>query len=733
MTEQTRKVGSKTTIKVNYSQRPGFKGKVVAFAFDAAGNLLDRAEVRDNKAVLSLSEEQLGRGRLFFAPVTEEMNDFRPTLAMMQRLEAYEASVRKKGQLIDSVRIPDSVIDVWVICFCLVRGRLVKGGSELPICSARVHICEVDKVWRWILRLPDLEIFRLRDDLLKAVEVPELHRPPLPDPPPVESSRITFSRISEIALNPQPEPPANITVPKVSQIEAARPAALQLVPEVRIALNSTSAQVVRQTLIGQVALIIPYLCLWPYWWWRLRYDEIMVVETDASGRFEAIVPYLCSGDKPDLYFWVEFEIGGVLETVYHPPVACHTYWNYACGTEVTLHVWDDRVPACDGEPDLSGCIVQILSIGRAVSMSQIHGNGAAPADEGLTMAGQPFGGKLEPRVWFSRSELRDGKNIKYYRWSYRRLTTGDGTPLAAPGPWQPMTRAVVRHYAKVSAGGVTHVPYPLGPTSVGAETNLFEIKPNALPPGGIEWTIMDEREDLASAHFESYNLGVGSDACAKALTAAGKYELKLELFKGTGALVDWTAEGIDLQIADVPAPFGTDTVTAVPAPDYYRIKNGGGHTMAYRMVLRIDNNCCEAEVKPVTGAGLTMEECGFIEFTPGAAATLSFRAYHANNFATFNFSVKHGVSDPVDEASAAGRSGVLSVTTNDPAPPLHSYTLGASGTYFETFAVTTLLGTCPRAAFSEALHVWAMAIDGYNRLSYLDSFDHDAFALTPSS
>jgi hypothetical protein len=731
MIEKARNSAKKTTIKVSYAKRPDFKGKVLAFAFDAAGNLMDRAEVKDNKVSLALSEEQLGCSRLFLAPVLDDMEAFQPTIAMMQRLEAYEATVRRKGQLIDTVRIPDFVIDRWLICFCLVRGRVVKGDSGRPICGARVHICEVDKVWRWIIRLPDPDIFRLRDDLLKEVQLPELRRPPFPDPPPFDASRISFSKVDAITINPQPEPPASRNLPFVSRPETIRPLSVQIASEVRAALNSTSAQIVRQALIDNVKLVIPYLCLWPYWW-RLSCDEIAVVETDASGRFETIIWYLCSSDKPDLYFWVEYEIGGTLETVYRPPMACHTYWNYACGTEVTLHVWDERVPACDDEPDLAGCIVQILSIGRMVSMSEVQGDGAPVADEGLTTDGRPFGGKLEPRVWFSRTELRDGKNIKYYRWSYRRLTEGDGTPLAVPGPPIPLTRTVVRHFAKASPGGVTHETYPLGPTSAGTEPNVFEIKPTSLPAGGIEWTVVDEREDLASGHFETAKLGTGADACAKAFIAAGKYELKLELFKGNGALVDWTAEGVDLQITDVPAPFGTGAVTAVTAPAYNRIVNGAGHTVAFRMLLRVDNNCCEAKVQPVVGPGLVLKPCGFIEFAPGAAATLTFKAYHPNNFATFNFSVKHGVSDPVDEASAMGRAGAVSVVTNDPALPAHAYTLGAPGTYFETFAVVTLLEGCTRAAFSEALHVWTMAIDGYNRLSHLDSFDHDAFALTPA-
>lgn len=530
--------------------------------------------------------------------------------------------------------------------------------------------------------------------------------------------------IAEVSVNPQPEPSIEL-----GQMKAAAAVALPI--DVRAALTSASAPIVRKALIDNVHLIIPHLCLmWP-WWWRYRCDEIAVVETDALGRFQAIVAYLCKGDKPDLYFWVEYELGGVLETVYRPFIACHTYWNYACGSDVTIHISDERVPACNNGPDLPGCVVQILSIGHRISLSEIRGPGAAADEEGLTTNDQPFGGKLEPRVWFSRTTLRDTKNVKFYRWSYRRLTEGDGTPLVTPGPWTPLTRMVVRHYAIPVPSGVAHVPLTLGPQPVGSQANLFEIRPAAVPAGGIEWTVVDEREDLASAHFETVKLGSGADACVKALDSAGKYELKLELFKDNGDLVDWTAEGIDLQITDVPAPFGTDPVTAVTASDYHRIKNAAGHTVAFRMVLRVDNNCCQAEVEPVEGIGLTTTLCGFIEYAPGATTALTFKAYHPNGFATFNFSVKRGVSTDVKEASALGRTGSMSVPTKEPAPPLHAYVLTLPSSYRETFSVTELLGPCQRAAFSEALHVWTKATDGYGRLWRLDAFDHDGFALTP--
>ncbi len=53
---------------------------------------------------------------------------------------------------------------------------------------------------------------------------------------------------------------------------------------------------------------------------------------------QPLIWYLCVGDHPDLYFWVEYSIGGAWTTMYHPPVRCNTYWDYACGSEVTIRV-----------------------------------------------------------------------------------------------------------------------------------------------------------------------------------------------------------------------------------------------------------------------------------------------------------------------------------------------------------------------------------------------------------
>jgi len=715
----------RTTLTIDLEQ-PDFKGQLAAFVFDSTGNLLEQALVKDGKVILASSLQALSRNRLFIAPISDkDLEGQRPTLKSMTRLGAYSPVLRKGDSLVDTIRVPDMIMIKWLLCSCWVKGRVIKADSGRPVCGAKVHICEVDKLWRWIFELPELEVFRLRDELIKVIERPELRRPPRPepDPSPIDLNRPMSTRMNIAALGPQPEPP---------DMQALSYAPPSLSPEVTTKLMSSSSRVIRNTLITNLELILPYLCLWPYWW-TFRCDEIAVVATDGLGRFETVIKYLCNGDKPDLYFWVEYKITNVFETVYHPPIPCYTHWDYKCGSEVTLEISDQRVPSCDDEPDPVGCKVQIISIGRKVSMSEIHGNGSTIANEGLTTDGEPFGGKLEPRVWFSRTTLHS-KGIRYYRWSYRRLSEGDGSPLTTAGPWIPMTRTVIRHYAKVTGDDITHVPYILGPQPVGMESNLFEIKPAEVPAGGVEWTVMDEREDLASAHFETSKLGTGADACAKAFAGAGKYELKLELFKDvTGDLVDWDAAGIhiDLEITDTAAPFGTSTVTMNPAPDYNRIKNGAMHTVAFRMVLRVDNNCCQAELDSLSGVGLTPTPCGFYEITPTAGVTLGFTAGHPNNFATFSFSVKQAVTTNVYLASASGRVGTSPIPTNDTPTPSHSYTLSGTGHYSESFSASELLGTCTRAAFSEALHVWTMTQDGYGRIWPLDRFNHAGFALTP--
>jgi len=687
---------------VSTEDRPHFKEDLTAYAFSESGELLDAAAVRGGKATIKTTGP---RTRIFVGPTLP--GDIPPTLAQMQRVQAFEPVLRPglTGPVVESVRIPGSLLDVWPLCFCLIRGRVVRniGGQDLPVCGARVHICEVDRLRIWIERLPGPDILRLRDDLIRVIDLPPLPEPPVP-PPPGPRPPLRFP-----APDPKPRPISGSALsqraaPKQLQSAAAQPS-IRLSAETRAALISTSVTVVREALVNNLGLILPYLCLWP-WWWRFRCDEIRVVETDAFGRFQTLYIYPCHGDKPDLYFWVEYQIGGVWQTVYRPPIPCFTHWNYACGSEITIHISDERVPVC-GDPELlPGCQAAVLSIGKNVSVREVQTSGPG---EGLTTGGRPFGGSLEPHVWFGR-ECLFGKNITKYRWSYRKA----GDPI-----WIIIEHEVGRHYVVVDPV-TSDLSFPfevLGPDG----SNHFRIKPIAPPAPGLEWFVVNPRLDTATAFFETNPLA-GGDVAA----AAGRYEIKLELFKDDGTLVDWTAEGIDLKVPKVgeTAPFGPDTLETEDAPAYYRVVHpGNGHTMGFRMVVHVDNNECTAEVLAVTGSGLSIDaDCGFIEYTPGAAAMLSFVAHHPNGFATFGFNVTRGLSGAVPSADSSGKVG---------ASPLNGYSLTGTAphTYAKTIPVTDLLGTCPSAAFSQVLDVDALATDGWNRLSDYDAGDSAAFAL----
>lgn len=735
----------RVSFHVSTKERPPFNQPLVAYVFDERGALAERVEVKGDKAELSLPKGGPGRTRVFLAPRDEKLDAMTLTPAAMQRIGAYEpVLIGEGGKLIDRIDVPGVIIDHWPLCFCWVRGRVVRNSDNRAVCDARVHICEVDRIIWWILKLPDLDVLRLRDDLLKVIQHP-MPRPrpipdpdpgplrrffgPGPDPAPLSRPALRFApQVERVALNPQPLPPRD----RMSRNPQPEPpggrtfasASIQLAPEVHAALQSASTIVVRKALVENWKLIVPWFCIWPRWWWRFRCDEVAVVTTDSQGRFERTIFYPC-GDQPDLYFWVEYDFGSGFETVYHPPIACHTYWDYACGTEVTIRVTDPRVPGCEGEPDLPGRQVVVLSIGPGIAVRQAQTSGAA---EGLTVWGAPFGDTLEPRVDFSRTALL-GMGIKYYRWSYTRLSAPDGgggpvdaasVPLGAPAV---MTREVYRHYKD----GATYPSLYIGPLpTVGPDPaplpNLFQIHP-ADSPSGEEWYTVNEHIDLATAYFDTASLAgapSGVDPTPADL-AAGRYEMKLELFDTAGALVNWTAAGIDLRITDQDAPFGPGTITTSPAPNYNRILVGA-NTMGFRMVVRVDNNRCFAEIQPVGGTVTPDPDCGFHYYSsPSDAAGLSFIARHPNHFATYGFTTERGTGPAITDASTSGVAGE---------PGTNGFVEVSDFTYSKNVTVSTLLGTdCTNAAFSERLDVYAMATNGYTTLIGYNRADNAAFAL----
>jgi hypothetical protein len=795
-------------IKISFEKRPDFKESVTAFAFDCRGNLLSSGAAKDGHAKLvGVDGSQAKRARIFFAPTLPKNRQDQPTLEMMERLHAYEPVWRftPEVQIQEILPVPGNLLDYWIWCLCRVRGRVVRpvpaNGSmeDRPVCNARVHICEVDKFHRFIMRLPDYEVFRLRDDFIRelAHRLPDLEKipGPIPDPGPLRDSVAYFQadprvvdpspeniarmnrtdnsdpalgfeyvlegvaeqmpplretqkvsiKTSSAAISPlkcrsdmcRPDPqPEPLCCPSESGRSTQDTSLSMLSDKSRVALRSPSALIVRDALIANADLILPFLCYWP--WWRFVCDELLTIKTDRYGRFDTCIGYLCAGDKPDLYFWVEYWIEGSWQTVYKPPKPCYTYWNYECGDEVTIRVTDPRVPACEGPPDLPELQVAIMSIGNYIGISEIL-PASAGADEGLTtdttgvqpngvaIDGRPFGGKLEPHVWFSRSALI-AVGITHYRWSYKRLTGPDGvTPNV--GTWQNMTRNVVRHYSVIDpiTDDLSFPAESLGPDPLYPGKDLFRIQPIDPPSPGIDWEVRDAREDLASAHFETHKLEGGN-----AQAAAGKYKIKLELFNPTVSVdipVNLTDAGVQLKVSDKPAPIGTGTDTTIPAPPANLIVDAGKVT-GFKMVLRVDNNPCQAEIYTIFGTGLSIDPyCGFVEYTSGADVSVTFKAWHPNKFGTLRFKIHRGTATNVPEASVFGSiaPGTLLSYAGSGDPP---FTRDAGGLYSKSaIPVTTMLSSntpssetfCKRAAFAETLYVWSLATDGWTRLSGLDA------------
>ncbi len=736
--------------KVTYEERSDFDETLHAVVFDSSGNQLDRAEVKSGKVKLDISESALRRARVFITPITDNTNEKKLTLETMYRVGAYQALVSTQGTLIDNIHIPDSIVERWLYGRCYVHGQVIRSSDSRAICGARVHICEVDKLPLWIWRLPEIELNRLRDDFLDVIKNPPVVDPsdPFPTGPFPNQDSVPFDRsvfrfdTSLDEFQPQPEFVSAGKRHLNTNLQDVTRSLPQSTSELVLQLGTSSTEVLRSVLSENWKLIYPWFCVWP--WWQFRCDEVAVVTTDDYGRFEANISYPRLGDHPDLYFWVEYDFGSGYETVYHPPIPCHTYWNFSCGSEVTVRVSDARVPGCTDEPDLPGCQVLMKSIGNQVAIQEINSDSAGSALEGLLTTGEPFGATLEPRVDFSRTCLIDTKNVPYYRWSYRRLSGPDGISTAVSEPasepistvlnpanapasdWTILTKEVFRHYRD----GTSYPADLMGPmpTSVAPIENLFRIRP-VNPPVGAEWKVFNEHVDLATAYFESASLaGTPDSGPITGITpgpapddlAAGRYELKFELFDDTGNLVNWTDKGIDLRITDQNAPFGTGTITSSVAPAYNRILDVSGKTIGFKMTVRIDNNHCYAEVLPVAGDVTPDPACGFHNYEPGDDARLRFIARHPNDLATYTFNSFKASGPAIPVAATTGLAGKAG----------NNGYINTSGFQYEKdITVSVLLTTCSNAAFAERLDVVPWAQNGYTRLNHLRHADTAAFSL----
>lgn len=642
-------------------------GATAAFAFSGGGHLLDRARLKEGRAILKVPAEQAQSVRVMVGP---EIEDDEPRISALQRRGAVERLLR-----LDLDPHPKLEFEIlpnhWKVWWqtCCVPGQLLKRTevdgvtADLPVCHATVEVYEVDPVPLLVRKLPDLAIKEIREWILD---------PAFPDPP---------------------FPPVRLEGP-----QEFRPAPDQL----RQVAASSSLTSLRAELVVHPDWTRWILCLrYPS---RVRMDKICETKTDACGRFSCcFFKGFLTLDTPDLYFKAKQKFfGGWPITIYEPkPVHCNTRWNYQCGTEVTLYTTSYFANTCPPCPPVEAPLnwAMFTAIGN-LSLDGVHGtsesleSATTAANRGLTGTGRPFGGRLRPRLEFDHSLRNLG--VRYYRISWR---------LGTSGAWAELNSTVHRHYSHEVGDELILEPYTLGPNAVNDVANLFEIPP-AVPPKG-QWTVPDAVLDTQSGVLDT-QAGAASLGLT-ALQAAGKYQIKVELFDASGDHVDLNNVGgqqIIWVVPDVPAL--DDTITTTPAANLGLVVGD-----AFVMTVHIDNNPCTAKLDdPAINGTLADDECGVLEYgVLGGTVQLGYSVIHPNGFATRDFTLKRGATT-LTSLSVSGAAG--------------------TGNFSVSVSTDELRAGCPTAGFAETLWARTTATTGWGRVGDLDGFEARAFVLTPT-
>ncbi len=704
--------------------------EMAAYAFDSNAKLIASAVIKEGRALLSAPAPQTAdQLRILVGPKQDEQQadygDLVRRGAKLQRIRVANDSLRQK---LDVILFPNEWL-CWLRSACPVRGNLNKrvliGGSYVnyPVCDATVEVYEVDPLWIIIPKLPLDILDRFREIILDPI--PPRIDPPIPFPEPRPDPVPGLDRATFSSMNVSAEGAQRLSVNSKKAI-----AMLSGNEELRFAAQLGSEQQFRQALIEFPLIIRPLLCwFYPH---LVTMQKVATTKTDDCGKFNALFFRGCGNpDQPDLYFKARQRIFGFLNvTIYAPtPIACHTWWNYNCGTEVNLytsHPWAQTCSPCPPVtgPEGSNLWVAFMSIG-AHGLNNIHGTSVDLQAEtnsttlGLTESGAPWGGTLLPRLEFSNALKAAG--VDYYQLSWRRGTTGDFVPLTG----------TINHYYRheiTNTDGIAlpvWTPVTMGPKEVddgsGNKTPyLYSIPYTADVPAGGVWdvppNITEIKEHFASGKFftreDVPGVTYSEDGVMQGTDVSGIYQLKLELFDSNGQPIDIAAQGIVYAVPRDPDASGV--IESDYASDLNLV-----HGNAMIINLNVNNNHCKALIDaPVIGGQSADTCCGVLNYSSATdSVDMPWEAIHLHNFATYSFSVVRGSRVVLQETGAVTSSGSVTTRTVD---QMMNTNLPAE----------CAVGGCQVAGFSENLYVRAMATDGWARQTYLDDRDVRAFVLS---
>ncbi|MES2772741.1 MAG: hypothetical protein V4722_01060 [Bacteroidota bacterium] len=733
------------TLPVNFESPLADPIKLYAYAFSRGGKLLDRQEVNGNKATFNDFGLPGSEVRFFIVPGGDPRVEKVRTIDDVLKFQPFEPAVTWDKSKLVTAAIPIKFPTLWKWVICNVKGTVIKKfnihgvSSDKPICRARVHICDIDRILFWLNKIPDHIILRIPDIILKP-EIPIRIPKPFPDLSPLTN---ISSRLATLTN-------ANLfnSLSNTHVTASALKAQVPVNESIKRTLLSGNANLIRTSVAQNLSLFHPYFCYYPWIWpWLYRLDELKTVYTDMNGKFSTNIAYIAGGDVPDLYFWVECLVNGVWTTVYRPNIPCNTWWDYKCGTDVTIRLTDERV-RWECQDILLGELVWIKTIGDGASVSRIKQesfmqaipNNTAPfpvpamdrfgmSDASVSNAStaandfkRPFGGGLSFRVQFS-SGLR-ATGAVYYKWKWCKTHMPDLTPLNATpsdGDFTDFTGGVSKQYSYeyLDIFNFKHIDYKsvvLGNKTVGTTNNLYIVPPvnPAMPPFNVPEMSPQWNQDTDSISFDS-----------NALAGDGMYEFRMELYDAGGNRL--TVHRSKYQVPEMntfaPSVFAPTKMLA----DYNIITQ---MTTGFKMKVRIDNLPVEAAVYKLNLNGVPSSPscCGFVNYGNNAAnIEIGYKAYHPNGLGEFSFSVQKGTCDDDGVPAITNATGFVNNRAN-------FYACDVNGRYTKTFHPNELLGSCAaeqKAAFAEFLYVSALAINGSSHLDYLDRSASAAFALEP--
>ncbi len=696
---------------------------LVVYITGQDGTIVESAPVRNGEAKLKTGTAQLkGEGKLFV--ISQPPKE-------IEGLELNEQRLIKAGAWQPGIHIRDSLIQLpilpnfpwWPFRSCFIKGNVSKefiidGQPEVrPICHARVHICEVDPIWIIWNQIPDRIISKLRDSILNAhIRIPRIPEPGVVFPP--------------IGPDPSPEdfvvPEQLMTNKRSFRAKQLRFSALP--NDVLDSLKVDSTELLRFNMQKHIRLLHPFICRWPRFWpFFYRCDHIRTVETDCNGNFNTNYFYFNTGDKPDIYVWIEVYINGQWVTVYRPSKACGTRWDYQCGSDINIRITDPRVGLCDCH-ELEGDYIWMKSVNTGTSIRRIQQNNAPGAQltnaRGLTdFEGRgnisPFGSSFPLVVQFGSGYPQ--ATVTHYRWKYRRLTDASLTPV--PFNENIMEGQVGKTYTyPVSSGGNTVVArgsFDMGPNYVNAKAQ-YKIPHSeaALDVPAIP-TAEYEEARTRSIHLNT----VGMDN--------GLYEFTFELLNAAGNVVGINPSNYLVDLMNPPAT-GIVNEPAVGLAENYLIIQGG-QAVGFRFAVRIDNQHCYSDVLDAIVDGTSSDSaCGIGEYANKATSNcqLRFLAGHPQDFARYNFQVTKGNSNNLAIANSANLA-----TLPDNGYSKTNILLGGveRDQFTKNIAVNNMLGACTMAAFAENLYVTATHTNGNDRLQNYDRSDTAALALAPDT